>query len=63
MRAVGVGTCSGFARVGAMLTPLVAQVLTRKSLHLATITYGLVAVMATVASLMLPIETIGRTMT
>ncbi|XP_045607807.1 synaptic vesicle 2-related protein [Procambarus clarkii] len=62
LRAVGVGTCSGMARFGAMLTPIVAQVLTRTSIHLATATYGIVAVLAIAAALMLPIETRGRAM-
>lgn len=63
LRAVGVGTCSGMARFGAMLTPVVAQVLPRTSLHLATATYGIVAILAIAAALMLPIETRGRAMT
>lgn len=63
LRAVGVGTCSGMARFGAMLTPVVAQVLTRTSIHLATATYGIVAILAIAAALMLPIETRGRAMT
>ncbi|CAL4127073.1 unnamed protein product, partial [Meganyctiphanes norvegica] len=62
LRAVGVGTCSAMARFGAMVTPLVAQVMTRTSIHLATATYGLAAIMAIVAALMLPIETRGRAM-
>lgn len=63
LRAVGVGTCSGMARFGAMLTPIIAQVLIRTSVHLATATYGLVAIMAIAAALLLPIETRGRAMT
>ncbi|XP_066974498.1 synaptic vesicle 2-related protein isoform X2 [Macrobrachium rosenbergii] len=63
LRAVGVGTCSGMARFGAMLTPLIAQVMTRTSVHLATATYGIVAILAITAALMLPIETRGRAMT
>lgn len=62
LRAVGVGTCSGMARFGAMLTPIVAQVMTRTSVHLATATYGIVAILAIAAALMLPIETRGRAM-
>ncbi|XP_076043243.1 synaptic vesicle 2-related protein [Oratosquilla oratoria] len=63
LRAIGVGTCSGFARFGAMITPVVAQVLTRTSVHLATAIYGIVAVLSAAAALMLPIETRGRSMT
>ncbi|XP_018021873.1 synaptic vesicle 2-related protein [Hyalella azteca] len=63
LRAVGVGTCSGLARLGAMLTPLVAQVLLRSSVHFATAIYAIVAILAAVAALFLPIETKGRAMT
>ena len=62
LRAVGVGTCSGLARLGAMLTPLVAQVLARSSLHAATAIYALVALLAALAAILLPIETRGRAM-
>ena len=62
LRAVGVGTCSGLARFGAMLTPLAAQVLARTSIHLATSVYALVAILAAVSALLLPIETKGRSM-
>ena len=34
LRSVGVGTCSGVARLGAMLTPYIAQVeIIRKKIH------------------------------
>ncbi|KAL7647379.1 UNVERIFIED_CONTAM: hypothetical protein RMT77_000975 [Armadillidium vulgare] len=62
LRSIGVGTCSGMARFGAMLTPLVAQVMLRTSVHLATAIYGMVALMAAAAAIMLPIETKGRNM-
>lgn len=62
LRAVGVGTCSGMARFGAMITPLVAQVMTRTSIHLATATYGCAAILAIFAAMALPIETRGRAM-
>ncbi|CAG0915694.1 unnamed protein product [Notodromas monacha] len=60
LRAVGVGTCSGAARFGAMVTPFVAQVLLRTSLALATGTYAVLALLAAVACILLPIETHGR---
>lgn len=62
LRAVGVGVCSGMARLGAMVTPFVAQVLVKSSLNLAIGLYGGVALMAVAASLLLPIETKGRAM-
>ncbi len=62
LRAVGVGVCSGMARLGAMVTPFVAQVLVKSSLNLAIGLYGGVALMAVAASMLLPIETKGRAM-
>ena len=62
LRAVGVGVCSGMARIGAMVTPFVAQVLVKSSLNWACGLYGTVALLAVAASLLLPIETKGRAM-
>ncbi|XP_069695518.1 synaptic vesicle 2-related protein [Periplaneta americana] len=62
LRAVGVGTCSAMARLGAMVTPYVAQVLMQSSLTLATVVYGLAALLAAVACFFLPIETKDREM-
>ncbi|KDR17464.1 synaptic vesicle 2-related protein [Zootermopsis nevadensis] len=62
LRAVGVGTCSAMARLGAMVTPYVAQVLMQSSLTLATSVYGLAALLAAVACFFLPIETKDREM-
>ncbi|XP_039253731.1 synaptic vesicle 2-related protein-like [Styela clava] len=62
VRAIGLGSCSGMARVGAIITPFVAQVLLHKSLSLAVGTYAGVSLLAMVCSLLLPIETKGRTM-
>ena len=60
IRAIGLGTCSAMARVGAIITPFLAQVLLKISPHLAISIYGLVALLAAVASICLPIETKGR---
>ncbi|KAE8747251.1 hypothetical protein FOCC_FOCC006043 [Frankliniella occidentalis] len=60
LRAVGVGSCSAMARLGAMVTPYVAQVLLNSSLLLAMTVYGLAALLAAVACFMLPIETKGK---
>lgn len=60
MRAIGLGTCSTMARVGAILTPFVAQVLLRISPYLAISIYGTVAFFAAIACLLLPVETKGR---
>lgn len=56
-RSVGVGGCSALARLGAMATPYVAQVLMETSLHSAVTVYGIFAVSACVACLLLPYET------
>lgn len=62
MRAIGLGSCSGMARVGAIITPFVAQVMLKQSSYLAISTYGVVSLVATVIALILPIETKGREM-
>ncbi|XP_041377819.1 synaptic vesicle 2-related protein-like [Gigantopelta aegis] len=62
LRAIGVGSCSGFARIGALTTPFVAQVLLKKSSYAAITVYGTTCLIATVAAMMLPIETKGRAM-
>ena len=36
LRSVGVGSCSGLARAGAMLTPYIAQVLMRTSFQVSS---------------------------
>ena len=50
------------ARLGATLTPYIAQVLMKKSLHLAVGVYVAVALIAAFSCLMLPFETRGREM-
>ncbi|XP_076434942.1 synaptic vesicle 2-related protein-like [Babylonia areolata] len=62
MRAMGLGACSGMARIGAIVTPFVAQVLLKDSAYLAISLYGAMCLIATVASLLLPYETKGREM-
>ncbi|KAL4223272.1 hypothetical protein ACF0H5_016744 [Mactra antiquata] len=62
MRAIGLGSCSGMARVGAIVTPFVAQVMLKVSAYLAITTYGVMSLIAAVASVLLPIETKGREM-
>jgi len=62
LRSVGVGSCSGVARFGAMLTPYIAQVLMRQSFQGAVGVYALSTLVATVCCVLLPIETRGREM-
>merc|ERR1719323_1701321 len=62
LRSIGVGSCSGMARLGATLTPYIAQVLMKKSVHLAVAVYVAVALIAAFACVMLPFETKGHDM-
>lgn len=62
LRSVGVGGCSALARLGAMATPYVAQVLLQTSLTSAVTVYGIFAVSACIACLLLPYETRGSDM-
>lgn len=83
MRSIGVGTCSAMARLGAMVTPYIAQVyilLTFVNIHILNCYYYIVkvllkssfttsiiiyisaALLAAIASSLLPIETKGRDM-
>ncbi|RNA37835.1 synaptic vesicle 2-related [Brachionus plicatilis] len=59
-RAVGLGTCSTMARIGAIITPFVAQVLLKVSPYFAISIYAIVGLLAAIASMLLPIETRGR---
>lgn len=60
VRALGLGTCSGMARIGALLTPFVAQVMMETNKTLGILIYAVLACMAGVCALLLPIETKGR---
>lgn len=62
LRSVGVGSCSAMARLGAMVTPYIAQVLVKTSLLLAVTVYGVAAMAAAIASYFLPYETSGKEM-
>uniref|UniRef100_A0A671XJM1 Synaptic vesicle 2-related protein-like n=1 Tax=Sparus aurata TaxID=8175 RepID=A0A671XJM1_SPAAU len=59
-RALAMGTCSAMARVGSLITPFVAQVLLRSSVYLTVSMYFCCSLLAGIASLILPIETLGR---
>ncbi len=60
MRAIGLGSCSAMARVGAIITPFIAQILLKISPNLAISIYGCVALAAAVCAISLPVETKGR---
>ncbi|KAM9338673.1 synaptic vesicle 2-related protein [Symphorus nematophorus] len=59
-RALAMGTCSAMSRVGSLITPFVAQVMLRTSVSLTLSMYCVCCLLAGVASLLLPIETLGR---
>ncbi|XP_022617817.1 synaptic vesicle 2-related protein-like [Seriola dumerili] len=59
-RALAMGTSSAMGRVGALITPFVAQVMLRASVYVTLSVYLGCCLLAGVASLMLPIETLGR---
>ena len=53
------GTSSASARVGAMLTPYIAQVLLKTSLYSAVIVYAVIGLLAAITAWFLPVETLG----
>ncbi|KAJ8393920.1 hypothetical protein AAFF_G00054530 [Aldrovandia affinis] len=59
-RALGMGICNGMGRVGALLTPFVAQMLLRYSLVFSLSVYFCCSLLAAVLCCVLPIETSGR---
>ncbi|XP_033234108.1 synaptic vesicle 2-related protein isoform X2 [Drosophila pseudoobscura] len=59
LRSIGVSGCSVLARLGAMLTPFVAQVLMETSRVQAVSIYGFVGFLAAIACAFLPRESVG----
>ncbi|XP_015221729.1 synaptic vesicle 2-related protein isoform X1 [Lepisosteus oculatus] len=59
-RALGLGTSSGMARVGALITPFISQVMLESSVYLTLSVYCSCCILAAIASCLLPIETTGR---
>ncbi|XP_076237191.1 synaptic vesicle 2-related protein isoform X1 [Calliopsis andreniformis] len=57
LRSIGVSTCSAMARIGAMVTPYVAQVYFQWSINGAMTVYAVTALCAAIATLALPVET------
>ncbi|KYQ59877.1 Synaptic vesicle 2-related protein [Trachymyrmex zeteki] len=54
LRSIGVSACSAMARIGAMITPYIAQVFLQWSITGAMITYATTALCAAIATLVLP---------
>nr|CAD2179130.1 unnamed protein product [Meloidogyne enterolobii] len=62
LRALGLGASSSMARLGAIVTPFIAQVASGDSLLIPIITYSFASLIGLVTALSLPIETKGRQM-
>jgi MFS family permease len=60
LRAIGLGAASSMARLGAIVTPFIAQVASAHSLYIPITIYGMAALLGVIAALSLPIETKGR---
>ena len=54
------GSCSTFARLGAMSTPFVAQVLIHISFYVVIGVYATLILLCVIAAMLLPIETKGK---
>ncbi|XP_059174127.1 putative transporter SVOPL isoform X2 [Physella acuta] len=60
IRTLGMGVASAIARLGAMITPFIAQVLLSTSIASAIWVYGVLCFLCSICCLLLPIETKGR---
>lgn len=56
LRSIGVSACSAMARIGAMITPYIAQVFLQWSITGAMTIYAIAALCAAIATLALPVE-------
>ncbi|RUS79290.1 hypothetical protein EGW08_012945 [Elysia chlorotica] len=63
IRAIGMGFLSGASKLGAVLTPFIAQVLTDYSAFASFTSYAVAALLCSVFALVLPFDTRGRAMT
>jgi hypothetical protein len=60
IRAMAVGCASSMSRIGAMITPYLAQVLIKKTFHGTIGVYVIATAIAAICAFVLPIETRGR---
>jgi MFS family permease len=60
IRAMAVGCASSMSRIGAMITPYLAQVLIKKTFNGTIAVYVIATAIAAICSFLLPIETRGR---
>lgn len=59
-RSLGMGFCTSFSRIGAMVAPFIAQVLMSRSVLYAMCPFAVACIVCAGANLLLPIETKGR---
>lgn len=59
-RATGMGICAVFTRIGGTITPVIGQVLYTRAFYLPFIVFGSALATSGMASLFLPIETLGK---
>jgi len=62
VRSLGLGTCSSVARIGAMITPFIAQSLFQHSPTFTIVVYGSTTAACAVIAYLLPIETRDRSL-
>eukprot|EP01119_Soliformovum_irregulare_P021198 TRINITY_DN7011_c0_g2_i1.p1 TRINITY_DN7011_c0_g2~~TRINITY_DN7011_c0_g2_i1.p1 ORF type:complete len:537 (+),score=75.78 TRINITY_DN7011_c0_g2_i1:123-1733(+) len=60
IRSTGIGMCASVSRIGGMITPYVAQLLSQYNVYLSLGFYAIFAWIAGMCSLFLPVETTGR---
>ncbi|CAF2372723.1 unnamed protein product [Rotaria sp. Silwood2] len=60
IRAIAVGCASSMSRIGAMITPFLAQVLIKQTFHGTIVIYMITTIIAAICAVLLPIETRGR---
>ncbi|XP_071509288.1 synaptic vesicle 2-related protein-like [Diadema antillarum] len=60
VRSIGMGLCVAASRMGAILTPFIAQVMIKHSVMITICTYGVFCLLASIVSVILPVETKGR---
>jgi MFS family permease len=60
IRAIAVGCASSMSRIGAMITPYLAQVLIKKTFYGTITIYVIATAVAAICAFLLPIETRGR---
>ena len=60
VRALGLGLCSSMARIGCIVTPIIAQVMLKVTAVGTLSLYAGLGALAAAITMLLPIETMGR---